>query len=261
MTECILATGVLETVPTGAWIIPDSPRSNLFLSLVIPTYNERPNIRLLISELVRVLDQALPQNYELIVVDDDSPDQTWAIALELTVHYPQLRVLRRLGERGLASAVLRGWQVARGQVLGVMDGDFQHPPETLLTLLAAMEHHHDLAIASRHLPNGGCQDWSLIRRILSRGAKWLSFSVLPQLKQSVTDPLSGYFLIRRHTLLNIAFQPVGYKILLEILSRTTPQNICEVGYIFRKRHAGWSKVNAQHFWIYLKHLLRLTQVG
>ncbi|WP_017307033.1 polyprenol monophosphomannose synthase [Spirulina subsalsa] len=260
MIKCILGTGVLEPVPTGAWVIPNSPRGDLFLSLVIPTYNERPNVRPLISKLVRVLDRVLPENYELIVVDDDSPDKTWAIALELTACYPQLRVLRRLEERGLASAVLRGWQVARGEVLGVIDGDLQHPPETLLALLKVMEHHHDLAIASRHLPTGGVQDWSLTRRVLSRGAKWLSFSVLPQLKQSVTDPLSGYFLVRRHTLLNIAFQPVGYKILLEILSRTSPRSICEVGYIFRKRYAGLSKVRVQHFWIYLQHLLQLTQV-
>jgi dolichol-phosphate mannosyltransferase len=83
-----------------------------------------------------LLDGSIPGNYELIVVDDNSPDRTWEVAQSLTPEYPQLRVMRREHERGLSTAVIRGWQAARGEVLGVIDADLQHPPETLLQLLA-----------------------------------------------------------------------------------------------------------------------------
>jgi dolichol-phosphate mannosyltransferase len=101
-------------------------------SLVIPTYNEGENIHNIIRILSGLLDAAIPENYELIVVDDNSPDRTWELATALISEYPQLRVIRRQHERGLSSAVVRGRQAARGQVLGVIDGDLQHPPHVLL---------------------------------------------------------------------------------------------------------------------------------
>ena len=125
-------------VPVGALKIPkllsnyqDSYLKKQYLSLVIPTYNESKNLKKIIEKLRELLERAIPNRYELIVVDDNSPDCTWKVALELASKYPQLRVMRREKERGLATAVIRGWQVARGEILGVIDGDLQHPPETL----------------------------------------------------------------------------------------------------------------------------------
>src|SRR6476469_8893867 len=149
-------------------------------SLVIPTYNESKNIKEIVELLSQQLDKAIPGAYELIVVDDDSPDCTWAVALELMPQYPQLRVMRRVDERGLSTAVIRGWQAARGETLGVIDADLQHPPELLLKLWADIEKGADLAITSRNVEGGGVSDWSLIRRLLSRGAQTLGLMILPE---------------------------------------------------------------------------------
>lgn len=229
----------------------------LAFSLVIPTYNESQNLSPLLNQLVPLLDGALPHQYELIVVDDDSPDRTWEVALSLTATYPHLRVLRRQQERGLSTAVLRGWQVARGEVLGVIDGDLQHPPEVLLQLLRAMTQGADLAVASRHVDGGGVSEWSLLRRCLSRGAQVLGLLLLPQVVGRVSDPMSGYFLVRRAAIAETVLNPLGYKILLEILARGRVKQIAEVGYVFQERQTGASKVTWKQYVEYLLHLGRL----
>ena len=123
-------------------------------SLIIPTYNESKNIPPLIARLEELLEGPLGGSYELIVVDDDSPDRTWEIAQQLCEKSPRVRVIRRQGEQGLSTAVIRGWQAARGDVLGVMDADLQHPPEVNLALWAEIEKGADLATASRHVEGG-----------------------------------------------------------------------------------------------------------
>lgn len=154
----------LLPVPSGTLQIPESPSQELvWFSLIIPTYNEAANIEKLIQRLTNLLDERIPGNYELIVVDDNSPDGTWQIAQSLIQKYPQLQVMRRQDERGLSSAVIRGWQVAKGTILGVIDGDLQHPPHVLLQLLDAIIKGADLAVASRHIDGGGVSSWSLIR--------------------------------------------------------------------------------------------------
>ena len=181
-------------------------------SLVIPTYNESKNIRAIAEILSGLLDKAMPGDYELIVVDDNSPDRTWELAQALIAEYPQLRVMRRTEERGLSTAVIRGWQAATGRVLGVIDGDLQHPPEVLLQLLTAIEQGADLAVASRHIEGGGVSSWSFIRRFLSRGAQLLGLVILPQVVGRVSDPMSGYFMVRRSAIAGHTMSPVGYKI-------------------------------------------------
>ena len=231
--------------------------STVFLSLVIPTYNEARNIKAIVTLLTHLLDQALPGDYELIVVDDDSPDRTWEIAQAMTSKYPQLRVLCRRGERGLSTAVIRGWQVSTAQVLGVIDGDLQHPPEVLLQMLAAIEEGADLAVASRHVEGGGVSSWSITRRILSRGAQILALTILPKVVSRVSDPMSGYFLLRRSTIAGRTLNPLGYKILIEVIARGNIRQIAEVGYVFRERQKGESKVTWRQYIDYLRHLLRL----
>jgi dolichol-phosphate mannosyltransferase len=231
--------------------------TTVFLSLVIPTYNEGKNIKAIVTLISHLLDQALPGAYELIVVDDDSPDHTWELAQALTSNYRQLRVLRRQDERGLSTAVIRGWQVATGQILGVIDGDLQHPPEILLQLLAAIEEGADLAVASRHVEDGGVSSWNLARRILSRGAQMLALLVLPGVVSRVSDPMSGYFLLQRSAISGRALNPLGYKILIEAIARGDVHRITEVGYVFRERQKGESKVTWRLYVEYLRHLLRL----
>ncbi|MEG5062542.1 glycosyltransferase [Microcoleus sp. B3-A4] len=229
----------------------------IYFSLVIPTYNERTNIQSIVEKLSQLLDGILPGNYELIVVDDDSPDRTWEVALSLTPEYPQLRVMRREDERGLSTAVIRGWQAARGEVLGVIDADLQHPPETLLQLLAEIQRGADLAAASRHVGEGGVSDWSLVRRFLSRGAQTVGLVILPGVVGRVSDPMSGYFMVRRSCIAGKTMNPAGYKILIEVLGRGDIRWIGEVGYVFQERQEGDSKVTWKQYIEYLQHLLRL----
>lgn len=250
----------LVSVPTGQLRIlelPPATGESVYFSLVIPTYNEAANIRKIVEILSRLLDEALYRDYELIVVDDNSPDGTWEVAHSLSQEYPQLRVMRRQNERGLSSAVIRGWQVAKGQVLGVIDGDLQHPPEVLLRLLRAIEDGADLAVASRHLEDGGVSSWSFIRRFLSRGAQVLGLIILPGVLGRVSDPMSGYFLVRRHAVVDKALNPVGYKILLEVIGRGNIRQIAEEGYVFCERQEGESKVTWRQYVDYIHHLILL----
>jgi dolichol-phosphate mannosyltransferase len=250
-------------VPIGALRISEfSPNeiaknNSILLSLVIPTYKERDNIKNVVNRLSQLLNEAIADNYELIIVDDDSPDRTWEVAQSLMADYPQLRVMRRQEERGLSSAVIRGWQVARGRILGVIDGDLQHPPEILIELLQKMEEGADLALASRHVDGGGVSSWSVIRRFLSRGAQVLGLVILPEVLGRVTDPMSGYFMVRRRAIANVTLDPIGYKILLEVIGRGQVGEIAETGYVFCERTQGESKVSWKQYLEYVQHLIRL----
>lgn len=228
------------------------------LSVIVPTFNEAKNIRELVEELERSLAQAVGAGeYELIVVDDNSPDQTWRTALELAATRPHLKVLRRQNERGLSTAVIRGWQVADGEILAVIDGDLQHPPEVIARLYEKVCEGADLAVGSRNIEGGGVSDWSLLRRMLSRGAQVLGLLVLPGVLGRVSDPMSGCFALRREAIAGVSLNPVGYKILLEVIGRGRIGRVAEVGYVFRERVVGASKVTARVYVDYLAHLLRL----
>jgi dolichol-phosphate mannosyltransferase len=251
-SELAFSEGVATLTPTET--LRDR---RILLSLVIPTYNEGKNVQKIVKLLSQQLDAALPEAYELIVVDDNSPDRTWEIAQEIMPDYPQLRVMQRIEERGLSTAVIRGWQAARGEVLGVIDADLQHPPELLLKLWGEIKRGGDLAVASRHVEGGGVSDWSVIRRFLSRGAQTLGLIILPEVIGRVSDPMSGYFMVRRRCIAGRTLSPLGYKILIEVLARGRVPWIGEVGYVFQEREEGESKVTSKQYIDYLRHLVRL----
>ena len=252
----------LIPAPTGALVVdalaPDAD-TGVRLSIVIPTYNESKNIGELVARLTEILEAPLGGAYELIVVDDDSKDRTWEVALELTRRYPKVRVMRRQSERGLSTAVIRGWQVARGSVLAVIDADLQHPPEVTAKLFEEMVRGADLAVASRNVDGGGVSNWAMHRRVLSRGAQLLGLVILPSVVGRISDPMSGYFMFRRSSIAGVALNPLGYKILIEVLGRGSSNigRVAEVGYVFRERTAGESKVTSRVYVEYLRHLLRL----
>ena len=257
--------------PVGELIIPDQQSRNtqaesavaqaVHLSLVVPTYNEAKNVERVVRILSGLLEEPTDGRYELIIVDDNSPDRTWEVAQSLMEEFPKLRVMRRQQERGLSTAVIRGWQAARGEVLGVIDGDLQHPPETLLKLLKAIDDGADMAVASRHVEGGGVSNWSVTRRILSRGAQMLGLMILPNVLGRVTDPMSGYFMVRRSAVAYKYLSPVGYKILLEVLGRGDVGTVAEVGYVFQERLEGESKVTWKLYKDYLLHLAKLRSRG
>jgi dolichol-phosphate mannosyltransferase len=235
----------------------ESADESLRLSVVLPTFNESRNIAEVIASLSARLSPVLGDSYELIVVDDNSPDRTWETALALCKDYNHVRVMNRTSERGLASAVIRGWQVARGEVLAVIDADLQHPPDAMAQLWNEMELGADLAVASRHVSGGGVSDWSFIRRLVSRGAQAIGLVLLPEVIGKVTDPMSGYFMVRRSAIANTTFKPVGYKILIEVLGRGRFRSIREIGYVFRERQNGDSKLGPRVYLEYLMHLASL----
>lgn len=247
----------LLSCPTGSLVIDAEADPSIRLSLIVPTFNESVNLPTLIEQLTLVLDEALGEAYEIVIVDDDSPDRTWEVGLELMSRYPRVRVLRREHEKGLSTAVIRGWQAARGAVLGVMDADLQHPPEVNRLLLRDIERGAELAVGSRHVAGGGVSDWSAFRRVLSRGAQMLGLLLLPGVLGRLSDPMSGLFMVQRHAISGVELKPIGYKILLEVVARGRIAWIAEVGYIFRERSEGESKVTGRIYWDYLLHLMRL----
>ena len=236
-------------------------QKSLSFSLIVPTYNESKNLPRLVEVLSQLLDNYFDGNYELIIVDDDSPDLTWQVGLDLMPNYPQLRIMRRQGEKGLSTAVIRGWQASQGEILGVIDGDLQHPPETLIQMLGEMEKGADLTVASRHVEGGGVSDWGFMRRILSRGAQMLGLIILPNVIGRVSDPMSGYFMVKRSAIANYPMNPLGYKILIEVLGRGSIGTVAEVGYVFQERQEGESKVTWRQYVDYILHLLRLRSRG
>lgn len=227
------------------------------LSIVLPTFNEAANIVAVLEQLMARLDSIPGLHYEIIVVDDNSPDGTWEKAQQVGEIFPQVQVVRRETERGLSTAVIRGWQASRGRVLGVMDADLQHPPEVTEKLWSEITRGADLAVASRHVEGGGVSDWSLARRIISRCAQLIGLAILPEVTARVSDPMSGYFLISREAIAGRQLNPLGYKILIEVLGRGKVRWISEVPYVFRERVEGSSKVTNRIYLEYFQHLLRI----
>jgi len=226
------------------------------ISVIIPTYNEASVIEETLRRAAAALRSA-GEEFEIVVVDDASADGT-ADRVETLAHEIPARVLRRPGRLGLATAVLDGWATARGDVWGVMDADLQHPPETLAALAAAIRQGADLAIGSRYVPGGGTSDWTWMRRFISRTATHMAATVLPLKLAAVGDPMSGMFMIRASALRDAHLNPLGYKILLEVIAKGGYKNLVEVPYIFQERERGASKLGARQYLEYLQHLARLA---
>ncbi len=224
------------------------------LSIVVPTYNERENLPILVKKIGEVLKGL---DFELIIVDDDSPDETWKLAQEMKKEYPFIKVLRRVGERDLSTAVLDGFKQANGDVLAVMDADLQHPPEKLLNMYKKIEEGADIVIGSRYVEGGEIEEWSIIRRLYSKFATLLAHIFLPNTR-IVRDPMSGFFMCRRGVIEKAELNPVGYKILLEVLAKGVYRRVEEEPITFMKRKKGKSSLNLAVQIKYLRHLLRLS---
>lgn len=224
------------------------------LSLVIPTYNEAKNIEPLVQGIERSLG-TIP--HEILIVDDDSPDGTAARAQSLKKTYPSLRVIERKEERGLGSAVLRGFDEAEGEVLGVMDADLSHDAALLPELYAAIAQGVELAVGSRRLPGGGADHWPWYRQLASTVATGWSKLLL---RLSLSDPMSGYFMVSRpfYESCKKRCRPQGYKILLEIYCKGRPTKVVERPYVFRDRQQNESKMSLRVIRQYLQMVAMLS---
>ncbi len=244
-------TGPTEQVTAAG----QSGRSQEKLALVIPTLREAENIGGLLVHIRSVLDP-LDRPYEIIVVDDDSSDGTGEIVSAIAREDPRVRLLVRKGVRGLSGAVLHGWHHTDAAILGVIDADLQHPPELLPQLLSAIENGRDLAIGSRYTPGGDLGAWNPVRKLLSAVAVRATWPI-QRAGIRAHDPMTGFFLVRRACMDGIAFQPSGFKLLLEILVRGRVQSVEEVPFAFGQRYRGASKASFKVAWDYGLLLARL----
>jgi dolichol-phosphate mannosyltransferase len=244
--------------PSGPIIVPPlTEKAAVWFSLVVPTYNESQNVESLVEQVVKALDPSYAGKYEILFADDNSPDGTADVIKTIAIRFPQIRVMVRTNERGIASAVARGWQVADGEVLGVIDGDLQHPTEVLPLLLDKIQQGNDLVVASRYTKDGSVGKWGPSRHFVSVFSAWLSHLIIPEATQKVSDPGSGCFAVRRTAIQERLLEPKGIKTLIEVLVRGRSDKIAEVPYTFRLREHGETKVTSWLFFEYLEHLLRL----
>jgi len=214
--------------------------------VVVPTYNERDNLPLLARG---VLAHA---GFRMLIVDDGSPDGTADLAESYADVHP-VRVVRRPGKAGLASAVLAGFAQARGDVLVVMDADLSHPPEAVPRLALAIAEGADLAVGSRYVKGGGTEDWPLRRRVVSRAACLIGNVLVP-----IRDCTSGFFAIRTSALDGVKLNPIGFKIGFEVMARAHYGKAVELPYVFRDRELGKSKFGRREV---MQYLVQLGQVA
>jgi dolichol-phosphate mannosyltransferase len=218
------------------------------LSIIVPTYNERDRLPELVTAIFAAFAAARLHG-ELIVVDDNSPDGTGALAEQLAARHA-IRVLHRSGKLGLGTAVVDGFNAAAAPVVGVIDADMSHPPMLLTRMFAAMQDARaDVVVASRYIPGGGTRDWPFTRLLMSRVACLLARRLTP-----VRDATSGFFLIRRDVARTVRISAGGFKICLELLVRGRPASVLEVPYVFAGRTVGESKMNLKEALGYLVQL-------
>jgi dolichol-phosphate mannosyltransferase len=217
--------------------------------LVIPTYNEAENLPNIVRAASAALEQGAPDDHRILVVDDNSPDGTGAIADRLAAEYDWVEVLHRPAKSGLGQAYLAGFARALesgAQLVIEMDADFSHDPAYLPQLLAAAED-ADLVLGSRYVPGGGVRDWGLLRRLISRGGGLYARTVL---RVDVRDLTGGFKCIRREVLEAIDLPSVraqGYGFQIEVTYRAVLAGfrVREIPIVFMDRAAGSSKMSTR----------------
>lgn len=223
------------------------------ISIIIPTYNEKGSIPVLVERLRGALHG---ESYEVIFVDDSTDDTPQRLA-EVHQQHPEFRYIHRENERGLATAVIRGFEAAKGDVLAVMDADLQHPPELLTEMLSQIQQGADLVLPSRFVHGGGDEGLKFHRKVISKGARLIGQLALKRVRR-VTDPMSGFFMFRKSVIKNVEWNAIGWKILLEILVKGNYKKVVEVPYAFQERVADESKMSMNEQLNYLRHILRLV---
>ena len=220
------------------------------ISIILPTYNEADNIKVIVPMLSNVLE-GLNTPYEIIIVDDNSPDGTGNIAHGLSEKYPVAVDIRK-DEKGLSSAVIKGFKLARGDVFLVMDADLSHPvhkiPEMVRPIL---ENKCDMTVGSRYIKGGAWEKQLFVREIISRTACFLARGIT-----HLSDPTSGFMAVKKNILKGLQLDPLGWKIVLEIAVKAHPK-IRDIPITFGERAAGESKLGLKAEIDYIRHLWRL----
>ena len=224
------------------------------ISIIVPTYREAQNVDILTRRIHKTMTE-YNMSYEIIFVDDDSKDDIEKIISNLSSEGLNVRLIQRKNERGLSSAVLRGFSEAEGGILVCMDADLSHPPESIHVMIdKIVKNNAEFVIGSRYV-NGGSTDhkWTIYRRINSRIA-----TLFAKPFTTAKDPMSGFFAIPdRVYKRGSSFNPIGYKIALELIVRCKCEKIVEVPIHFSDRKCGESKLTLKEQLNYLVHIKRL----
>lgn len=223
------------------------------LSVLIPTYNERENL----PELTKQIEDSLSDfHFEIVFIDDNSPDGTAEVAKNIAKSYGNIKILERPGKMGLGSAVIDGLKIADGRFVAVMDADLQHSPDLLPVMYSKISSGYDIIVASRYAVGGESEDWSLPRKIVSNVAAFLAHSLF-SVTRRVRDVMSGFFIFRKSIVDGAKLNPTGYKILLEILVKCHYNLVTEVPYTFKNRFRGKSNLDTREIFNYIVHLFKL----
>lgn len=228
-------------------------------SVVVPTLNEKDNI----APLIEAIEASGLTDYEVVIVDENSPDGTYDEAVMIAQEKPFMTPMLNEGNPGLSPSIVQGFSSAQGEFLCCMDGDLQHDIAALPRLFRELEESYDMVIGSRYVEGGGFKEkWSLSRVIISRTAALMTKFLL---KVDVKDPMSGYFLIRKDVFKEIKprLNPKGFKIMLELLclleSSEKKYRITESGIIFGLRIHGESKLSFRVIFQFLQSLLDMRK--
>ena len=223
------------------------------LTVIIPTFNEEANIR----NIVMAVDAVFHENSlhgQILVVDDNSSDATISIVHELMRTQANVEILIREKDHGLSQSVADGFSHASSDVFIVIDADFSHPPVLIPRMYEEIRKGCDIVIGSRYMQGGGIKKWPLKRRVISIGATFLGRLLLPD----ITDPVSGFFAVRREVVNKAPLKPRGYKILLEVLGKGTWEKDKEIPFEFVDREVGSSKLKIRTIIEYAQQVLDIT---
>ena len=189
------------------------------LTILLPTYNESSTIEKMLDAIAPAVPPKI--NTEVLVIDDDSPDGTSKIVdsyIQKSKGTVSFRIYTRKGKRGLSSAVIDGIGLARGKFVLIMDSDFSHPPQMILTMYDELVNNNlDIVIGSRYVEGGKYEGWPLTRKLISKIGNGLARLLLGL---EIKDSMTGLFALKQDLIKNLSFEAIGYKILLEILVKT-----------------------------------------
>jgi dolichol-phosphate mannosyltransferase len=223
------------------------------LTVIIPTFNEKSNIR----NIVMAVDAVFREhslNGQILVVDDSSSDGTISIVNELKRTKENVEILVREHDHGLSQSVADGFIHASSDIFIVIDADFSHPPVLIPRMFEEIKTGSDIVIGSRYMEGGGIKKWPLKRRIISLGATFLGRLLFPD----ITDPVSGFFAVRKSVVAQAHLKPRGYKILLEVLGKGTWEIDREIPFEFSDREIGSSKLKVRTIIEYAEQVLDIT---
>ncbi|MCQ1536904.1 glycosyltransferase family 2 protein [Methanosarcina sp. KYL-1] len=224
------------------------------ITVIIPTFNEENNI----ASIIHAVNSSFSKSGisgEILVVDDESRDETIEIVRNISRKCGNVRIIVRHEDHGLSQSVVEGFKQANSELFLVIDADFSHPPELIPRFYEEIKKGHEVVVGSRYIRGGGIRQWPLKRRVLSLGATGLGRILFPE----VTDPVSGFFAVKKEVVERAPLKPRGYKILMEILGKGRWDSISEVPFTFSDRKGGESKLSLKIILEYIEQVLNITK--